>query len=111
MSKHLVNDVIQALYKVFNFFFHQRTLSFLSNILILSLLQVILCISFLKILESTDTASEMLYDSFDHEFLSSESFDMEENCFLDDLTEEDITACISNDEVLLLCFYGHYQIQ
>ena len=43
----------------------------------------------------------MLYDSFDHEFLSSESFDMEENCFLDDLTEEDITACISNDEVLI----------
>lgn len=46
----------------------------------------------------------MLYDSFDHEFLSSESFDMEENCFLDDLTEEDITACISNDEVLIMSY-------
>lgn len=46
--------------------------------------------------ESTDTASEMLYDSFDHDkFLS----DVEDSCFLDDITEADITACISNDQV------------
>ena len=53
--------------------------------------------------ESTDTASEMLYDSFDHDhFLSSESFDMEDTCFLDDITEEDITACIGNEQVLVI---------
>ncbi|CAC5384832.1 unnamed protein product [Mytilus coruscus] len=46
--------------------------------------------------ESTDTASEMLYDSFDHDkFLS----DVEDTCFLDDITEADITACISNEQV------------
>ncbi|CAG2196739.1 unnamed protein product [Mytilus edulis] len=52
--------------------------------------------TFVILAKSTDTASEMLYDSFDHDkFLS----DVEDSCFLDDITEADITACISNDQV------------
>lgn len=39
--------------------------------------------------ESTDTASEMMYDSFDQDNYLSE---LEDACFLDDITEDNDTA-------------------